>query len=241
MVVAAYVNGEAQQRSTGGLEILVLDSMGVQLAGAPLPKNCSDDSAFKKEHPEIANRVIDSVLKMLWKKAKYSSDSLNFDRREVGGWILKINDSTYGFKEFDAVSTPCSVYDRNPTPPANALWEIHVHPFHNGQPLNACRSKNYMIDTVKGIYMRHHSGTSGFVLPSAKSVKDSTGDYGSLARYTAMLHREIKGINIDADSIVTYQLSDLNPATGRPRRDTTRIVDFHYPLLDGKKHPRCSY
>ena len=234
MLVTAYVNGEQQQRATGGLEIHAVDSLGVQLAGSPLPTPCADDSILRRDHPELANRVMDSVLKVLWRKAKYSADTLSLARREVGGWILRINDTTYGFAPFppDSPSGPCYV-DGGDNPPANAFWEIHVHPFANGDSQYACQSKRYMTDTVKKVYGHHRTGVSGRVTPAGYVPPDTSDDYGSLAHLTVKLGREFKGIVIDADSIVTYQLSDLNE-TGYPRRD----ANFK---LAGGRYRRCSY
>ena len=90
MVVTAYVNGAFKQAA-----------LSIKVTGTPgVPKPCKEIPVMRDSFPEIANDKMDSVLKKLWLESKYSPDSTNAQRREVGGFIV-LQDGNYHFVEFD--------------------------------------------------------------------------------------------------------------------------------------------
>ena len=217
MYMSAYVNGEQQQQS-------------MRVDVVPRDK-CEEYPEFATQFPELANSVMDTAMKRLWKDSKYSRDSLDTSRREIGGWIVK-EGNTYRFEQYeydaDIQHGPC--WTDSPVPPPGTVATIHSHPFSVGDSYSACGDTSGRFKTSDGSWGRYPGTASGTGYPKPK------GDYGELdwlfnhPDKPDVPSLDIKGFIIDNDGIISYDRTDLQngPGPGIPR-------------VPGRRHQRCSY
>ena len=212
--VTAFVNG-ALKKQTAHVEGGII--------------TCSQVPEVLANHPELANPVMDSILRQLWDSARYSPDTLDRTRREVGGWITyNPNTHTYGFVWSNGGGTACRLASDTTPIPQYAIAYVHVHPFRPNDSTYPCGDGDRYRDRKTGRWYRYPGGASGH------TGKDPEYDYGALLDYKNEAGREIKGVILDASGIVTYELSDLD-LNGYPKKDANG------KLKNGIYHERCSY
>jgi hypothetical protein len=177
MFVAAYVNGEQQEKS-------------VHLGRSRrLPRRCVDIPGMSTDFPEIANPVMDSVMKKLWRESNYASNIPQANRHERGGWIILTN-GVYSFQQMTDPGTPCSLLVTEA--PAGAVAFIHTHPWKKGEyGLGTCPT---------------------WTSPSYQGKLDGP-DLNILLIQRLRSGRVLRGYFIDEDHMLVYKES---PIGGRP-------------------------
>lgn len=200
LFVSAYVNGQHQQKSAH-----------VTVNPAP-PRSCLDVPEFVTRFPELANSYMDTIATRLWQESKYSPDTLNTNRRERGGYILR-DPSTggYSFQQFE-ISGPCHTQSADSlNVPLTIVAEIHTHPFKTGESYSGCGPGYNDLKFPDGRWQRYKRAPSG---------DSESGDYGALAAISQKSGRPVKGYILDFDGVITYDPSNLDPNSPHPGGET---------------------
>ena len=210
MIVTAYANGEQQQRT---LNVDVDATI-----------HCYEIQEMRDSFPALTDPRVDSALKKLWLDSKYSTDTLDGSRRELSGYIVRNVDSTYSFVPTvysNSVRHGACWTDSDPPPP-NAVYPVHTHPIKENDSVSSCAGTPPP-DDPKGTRYRTHD--NGWQRAGRGASGDSvSGDYGDLQYMQDNNHVSLRGLILDPDGIISYDLSDRGTSTN-----------------SGHFHPRCNY